>query len=48
MQIRSSFVAHTQTTELVQPGKGAFHHPTQRTQPAIFIGATCLGGRRWG
>ena len=39
MYRRQALVAYPQTTELVQPGDGAFHHPSRLAQAAAVRGA---------
>ena len=38
MKIRSFFVAHAQSPELIQPGEGSLHDPPPLAQPAAVFG----------
>ena len=41
MDVAATFIADRQPTVLVQPTEGAFHHPTEDTQPtAMFLVAS--------
>ena len=40
MKLRAFFVAHTQSSELIQPREGPFHHPAPSPQPAAVFGIT--------
>lgn len=39
MDVGAAFVADTEASELVQPGDGAFHDPSQTPRARVFVGA---------
>lgn len=41
MNVGSSLITHTQSSELVQPRDGALDHPAQHAQSSILISAAC-------
>ena len=38
MNVRSLFVAHAQSPELIQPSEGPFDHPSPSPQSAAMLG----------